>query len=77
MNAALEWATNSVACVCVPRTWDDAEIEAFTNSEQPVPSRRWILRDEDAAFRHGIPYLTRCGTFPENVHIYLDAKGSP
>ena len=59
--------------ICVPSTMTNQEAQSWINTYSPCGTERgWVVRESE----EGDPnYQTRvqCESFPENVHIMLDA----
>lgn len=60
--------------VCVPKEWDDAEVEAFAERENPCGTQAgWQIRKEGHPRLSGDPERVSCDERPNYVHIMLEA----
>ncbi len=59
--------------VCVPRSWDDARIEDWVNSENPAGTTHgWIVCTEDIELSDGTtPPRFDCPDDPNRIHVFL------
>lgn len=60
--------------VCVPKEWNDAEVLAFAESENPCGTENgWFVRREGDKALAGQPERNPCAERSGFVHIMLDA----
>jgi len=60
--------------VCVPKDWDDSQVEAFAEQENCCgTSGGWGIRREGDEGLAGMPERNQCEERENCVHIMLDA----
>ena len=60
--------------VCVPTSWDDAQVLAFASVENPCGTQGgWFIRQEGSRLLCGAPERRPCAEREGYVHIMLDA----
>jgi hypothetical protein len=60
--------------VCVPKTWEDFEVQEFAEKENPCGTTAgWQIRREGSKYLDGSPERAQCQKYVDNVHIMLEA----